>query len=134
MIAKQLVNLLEFHRIQWINWLFSIVTEDLCKSLKKFVNQKDWLVGVSLNCHHHESNNTVTLELSGQPDPTYNPSAKLTSSGPLKHLKIIAERCKDNTQVLGVQCRSHWMEDKCGSLHVMIECPIDSQTDASKVK
>ncbi|XP_037049827.1 uncharacterized protein LOC119084093 [Bradysia coprophila] len=105
---------------------------ELCKCFYDLINQKTWLNGAEKKCYHYQCNNTVTLEFSGQPDPTYNPYSKLTLDRPLKKLKVIAEQFKDKTQMFGVNCRSHWLTDKCNCTHVMIQCPIDCGTDATK--
>lgn len=96
------------------------------------MNQNDWLVGVTPVCYHDLCDNTVTLELTGQPDADYDPYAVDTSlDRPLEKLKEIADQFANNAQLVGIQCRMHWTEDTCGCLHVMVECPIAGETRAS---
>lgn len=99
------------------------------------MNQNNWLVGVTPVCYHDLNDDTVTLELSGQPDPTYDPSAVDTSlDRPLEKLREIADQFKNNAQLVGIKCNMHWTEDKCGCLHVMVECPIAGETRQNGIR
>lgn len=91
------------------------------------MNQGDWLIGVKPICY--QKCNNVTLDLVGQPDPTYDPNAiDVSLDRPLEKLQAVLAQFKNKADLTGLVCTTRSEEDACGCIHCMLECPLHGDT------
>lgn len=103
------------------SWWF--LTGELCYCMYNYMNQGDWLVDVCPKCF--VKCNKVTLELSGKPDPTWDPTKVDTSlDRPLEKLQAVLAQFKNKADLTGLVCKTRSEVDSCGCIHVMLECPL----------
>lgn len=99
-----------------------------------YINQSgsNLLIGVDVACYVQRSD--LILQLTGEPDPSYNPSAPdLSLRRPLAKLHAILEQLGEIT-VAQLVCTTHCDEDACGCIHCMLGCPINSDARPIGIK
>ncbi|KAJ6641595.1 hypothetical protein Bhyg_06535, partial [Pseudolycoriella hygida] len=98
---------------------------ELCYCIDKHMSQKDWLEGARILCKRRR--NSVTYEVIGRPDPTFDPHAQDSNfDRPMEKLRLIFSNTP-TTDPVGLKCNASCTEES-NIIHCSLKCPLKNES------